>query len=195
MNKTRKSKIEQKGKVVFTPSQFEAISHRKGYLQIIACPGSGKTEVVSQRIAGMIQEGVEPESIAAFTFTEKAAEELKSRIRGILEKKCPTRADVGDMFVGTIHEFCYHMLREVDPAYRSYDVLDDAKRVAFLAKAQNFFKNVGLVRLKNHHGLRYYETINRFMYSTDIMLMENIKPDDLTDQRFADCFKKILADT
>ena len=51
-----KKKNSQKTKTVFTKSQVEAISHRKGHLQIIACPGSGKTEAVSQRIAGMIQE-------------------------------------------------------------------------------------------------------------------------------------------
>ena len=133
-----KKKNSQKTKIVFTKSQVEAISHRKGHLQIIACPGSGKTEAVSQRIAGMIQEGIRPKSIAAFTFTEKASEELKNRIRGILEKDCPDKSDIGEMFVGTIHEFCFQMIREIDPVYRTYDVLDDARRIAFLAKPENF---------------------------------------------------------
>lgn len=75
----------------FTPSQLEAMSHRRGHLQIVACPGSGKTEVVAQRISGMVQDGIEPKTIAAFTFTEKAAEELKNRVRGILEKYCPRK--------------------------------------------------------------------------------------------------------
>lgn len=187
-----KKKNSQKTKTVFTKSQVEAISHRKGHLQIIACPGSGKTEAVSQRIAGMIQEGIRPKSIAAFTFTEKASEELKNRIRGILEKDCPDKSDIGEMFVGTIHEFCFQMIREIDPVYRTYDVLDDARRIAFLAKSQNFFAKVGLVKLKNHHELRYYDTINRFVSSTDVMLMDNINSNDLEDEIFAECFEKYL---
>jgi DNA helicase-2/ATP-dependent DNA helicase PcrA len=192
MSNIRKIKKSQRAETIFTTSQLEAMSHRKGHLQIIACPGSGKTEAVSQRIAGMIQEGIKTKSIAAFTFTEKAAEELKNRVRGILEKDCPERSDIGEVFIGTIHEFCFQMIREIDPVYRTYDVLDDGRRVAFLAKPQNFFREVGLVRLKNHHELRHYETINRFMYSTDVMLMDNISPKDLDDEIFAECFEKYL---
>jgi len=55
----------------------DAVSHRGGHIQIIASAGSGKTETVSQRIAGLVAEGVAPSEIVAFTFTEKAAEELK----------------------------------------------------------------------------------------------------------------------
>lgn len=58
-----------------------AVAHRGGHVQIIAAAGSGKTEVVSQRVASLLKDGEQPESIVAFTFTEKAAEELKERIR------------------------------------------------------------------------------------------------------------------
>jgi len=54
----------------------------KGNLQLIACAGSGKTEFVSERIAYQIDQGIaKPEEIVAFTFTDKAAEELKFRVR------------------------------------------------------------------------------------------------------------------
>jgi DNA helicase-2/ATP-dependent DNA helicase PcrA len=59
---------------------LRAVQHRGRPLQIIAAAGSGKTEVVSQRVADLVAEGVAPNSIVAFTFTEKAAEELKRRI-------------------------------------------------------------------------------------------------------------------
>ena len=56
-------------------------------LQIIACAGSGKTQVISQRIAKILaQPGVEPRNVIAFTFTEKAAAELKERILGLVER-------------------------------------------------------------------------------------------------------------
>jgi len=164
------------------------MNHTKGHLRIIACPGSGKTEVVSRRIARMIANGVEPKTIVAFTFTEKAAEQLKTRIRGILEKDCPIRADFGDMFVGTIHAFCFFMLKELDPAFRSYDVLDDPKRVAFLAKRFNYY-NLKLDELGKEHDLRYYETIRGFLYAADIVMTENIDTSKLSDKKFRNSYR------
>ncbi|MGH8297618.1 MAG: UvrD-helicase domain-containing protein [Steroidobacteraceae bacterium] len=58
---------------------MRAVSHRGSALQIIAAAGSGKTEVVSQRVAALLAAGVDPGSIVAFTFTERAARELKRR--------------------------------------------------------------------------------------------------------------------
>jgi len=57
-----------------------AVKYRGGHLQIIASAESGKTEIVSQRVASLLGEGVEPDAIVAFTFTERAARELKARI-------------------------------------------------------------------------------------------------------------------
>lgn len=72
----------------YTARQAEAIACLDEPLQIIACAGSGKTQVISQRIASILaQPGVEPRHVVAFTFTEKAAAELKERILSILEKE------------------------------------------------------------------------------------------------------------
>jgi len=172
----------------FTPEQEEIISHSKGHLRIIACPGSGKTEAVSQRIVNLIEGGADPKGIVAFTFTEKAAEELKFRIRQILQLRCPDRVDFGDMFVGTIHSFCFFMLKEIDPAYRSYDVLDDSKRVAFVSKGMNYYNNIGLVRLEKTSNLRKYQTIDRFLESVDVVMTENVDPNQLSNKRFAECY-------
>src|SRR5437868_11190526 len=57
-----------------------AVEYRGGHLQIIASAGSGKTEVVSQRVAELLADGVPSDAIVAFTFTERAAASLKSRI-------------------------------------------------------------------------------------------------------------------
>jgi len=133
--------VKSDSNLKFTPDQTKAINHETGHLRIIACPGSGKTEVVSERVATLIEKGINPKTIVAFTFTEKAAEELKIRIRTKLEERCPQRSDFGDMFIGTIHSFCFFMLKEIDPMYRSFEVLDDPKRVAFLSMGKNFYKN------------------------------------------------------
>ena len=67
-----------------TITQLQAIAHTKGNLQLIACAGSGKTEVVARYVSNLVnpatQPLVKPANIIAFTFTEKAAAELKERI-------------------------------------------------------------------------------------------------------------------
>ena len=111
----------------------------QGNLQIIACAGSGKTEFVSNRIAYLIYKNIaKPENIVAFTFTEKAAEELKFRIRSKIRELIGHQPDIGDMYVGTIHSFCFELLKEYVPCYRGYDVLDEGKRYAFI---NSFFQN------------------------------------------------------
>lgn len=68
------------GVPVLAGAALQAVQHRGSHVQIIASAGSGKTEVVSQRVVELLAEGVAPEAIVAFTFTERAAEELKNRI-------------------------------------------------------------------------------------------------------------------
>jgi DNA helicase-2/ATP-dependent DNA helicase PcrA len=105
-----------------------------GNLQIIACAGSGKTEFVSERIAFQISEGIaKPEEIVAFTFTEKAAEELKFRVRSKIKEIIGHQPDIGDMYIGTIHAFAFKILQDFIPRYRAFDMLDDVGRMAFLS--------------------------------------------------------------
>lgn len=59
--------------MIYTTNQQEALDYRGGNLLIIACAGSGKTQVLSRRIALLVSEGVPKESIIAFTFTDMAA--------------------------------------------------------------------------------------------------------------------------
>ncbi len=63
-----------------SPEQLKVIRHRGGHLQVVACAGAGKTEAISRRVAALIDEGVEPSQIVAFTFTDRVAEWLKTRI-------------------------------------------------------------------------------------------------------------------
>jgi DNA helicase-2/ATP-dependent DNA helicase PcrA len=87
--------------------QLQAVKHVDGPLMVMAGAGSGKTRVITCRIASLIQESnVRPESILAITFTNKAAKEMKSRIRTML-------ADVeGAPWVSTFHSFCLRVLRQ-----------------------------------------------------------------------------------
>src|SRR5262245_18909985 len=103
-----------------------AVAHRGGHVQIIASACSGKTEVVSQRVASLLAEGERPESIIAFTFTEKAAAELKERIRQRVTAKLGDAATdkLGRLYVGTIHAYCFRLLQTHVPKFETYTPLD-----------------------------------------------------------------------
>ena len=84
-------------------AQREAVLHIDGPLLMLAGPGSGKTRVITHRIAHMIQQGVPAWSILGLTFTNKAADEMKHRLKTL----------VGDssLWMGTFHSFCARLLR------------------------------------------------------------------------------------
>lgn len=111
-----------------TKAQQEAVAHINGHLQIIACAGSGKTEVISRRIANILcsRSDVLPESIVAFTFTEKAAKSLKNRIEKVLGR------NVGGMYIGTIHGFCKQLLSRYTEQFAEYKILDTVKNHLFV---------------------------------------------------------------
>lgn len=114
--------------ILLTDAQKSAIDCTDGHLQIIACAGSGKTEVISRRIANILQSksDVRPENIVAFTFTEKAAESLKSRIENVLCNQIP------GMYVGTIHGFCKYILSKYTEDFANFKILDTVKNHHFI---------------------------------------------------------------
>ena len=87
---------------------------------------------------------VKPENIVAFTFTERAAQELKFRIRNKIRKIIGHQPDIGDLYVGTIHSFAYELLKEFVPGFRVFDVLDSGKRYSFINTISNelYFKEL-----------------------------------------------------
>jgi superfamily I DNA/RNA helicase len=98
--------------------------------------GIGKTEVVAQRVVDLLADGATAESILAFTFTERAAEELKNRIAHRVEDRLGREAldRLTSLFVGTIHAYCFRLLQQRVPRYETYDVLDDNRLTAFVSR-------------------------------------------------------------
>src|SRR3954468_3962423 len=95
-----------RGMTEYTRAQAEAIACLDQPLQIIACAGSGKTQVISQRIAAILGlPGVRPNEVIAFTFTEKAAAELKERVLSIVEQEVGDVTGLAEMYIGTIHGY------------------------------------------------------------------------------------------
>lgn len=110
----------------YTPAQQEAIGCLDQPLQIIACAGSGKTQVISQRIANILdQPGVEPRNVIAFTFTEKAAAELRDRVLGIVRETRGEIVGMAEMFIGTMHGYCLDLLQRLVPETFKYSVLTE----------------------------------------------------------------------
>lgn len=121
-------------KVSLTPEQQEAISEIDRNLQIIACAGSGKTEVITRRIANILcsKPDIKPQNIVAFTFTKKAASSMKMRIAKVLETQ--PEYNVEDMYIGTIHSFCYNLLNKFTNEFKEYKVLDTVKTHHFVTR-------------------------------------------------------------
>ncbi|MBE7495271.1 MAG: UvrD-helicase domain-containing protein [Verrucomicrobiaceae bacterium] len=89
------------------PQQREAATHIHGPLLILAGAGTGKTRVITARIAHMVNEGIEPRHILAVTFTNKAANEMRERVKGMVRDGLGKK-----IVVGTFHAFCARLLRE-----------------------------------------------------------------------------------
>jgi DNA helicase-2/ATP-dependent DNA helicase PcrA len=109
------------------PEQREAAAHFEGPLLVLAGAGSGKTRVLTSRIAWLIEEqGVDPGSILALTFTNKAAGQMRERVRAQLGRE-PT-----GMWMGTFHAIGVRILRRdatrlgYTPSFLVYDA-DDAE--------------------------------------------------------------------
>jgi DNA helicase II / ATP-dependent DNA helicase PcrA len=121
----------------FAAAQVDAIQHVSGNLQLIACAGSGKTEVVARRVVNLLRHGeggggCKPENIIAFTFTEKAAAELKDRIHSRCKEAFGEVTGLAEMYVGTIHGFCLELLRSELSAYMKYEVLNEVQQTLFI---------------------------------------------------------------
>jgi DNA helicase-2/ATP-dependent DNA helicase PcrA len=109
------------------PVQREAVTHPEGPLLILAGAGSGKTRVLTHRIAWLIAEqGVSPFQLLAITFTNKAADEMKHRVAALVGPVAQK------MWVSTFHSACVRMLRRDASrlGYRSsFTIYDEADAV------------------------------------------------------------------
>ena len=113
-----------------TPAQREAITHIDGPLLVVAGAGSGKTRVITRRVAYLIQQGVSPYDILAITFTNKAAEEMRHRIEQMGSPR--------GVWMSTFHSMCARMLRrnhDLIGRSESYVIFDSADQLACVKQA------------------------------------------------------------
>src|ERR1700682_6545169 len=115
------------------PEQREAVLHIKGPLLILAGAGSGKTRVITSRIAYLVGDGhASPHEILAVTFTNKASEEMRARVEALLGSDCSR------MWVSTFHSLCARLLRREAPAIglsRDFVIYDSSDQLTVVKRA------------------------------------------------------------
>src|SRR3954464_15708921 len=115
------------------PEQRAAVEHVNGPLLILAGAGSGKTKVITSRIAYLVGDGhARPSEVLAVTFTNKAAEEMHTRVEALLGEDCSR------MWVSTFHSLCARLLRREAPAIglsRDFVIYDSADQLIVVKQA------------------------------------------------------------
>ncbi len=158
---------------VLTPAQYAAVSHHQGPLLVLAGPGSGKTRVITHRIASLIQAGVRANQILGITFTNKASDEMGARVQQLIP-------DV-KVEISTFHKFCVRILRRygravgLDSNFSIFDTTDQQQ----------------LIR----HVLHELD-IDTVAYnpSTIAGMISRAKNDLITAERFAEAFQETIGD-
>ena len=170
-----------------TKAQNQAVNYSGRNLQLIACAGSGKTEVVAQRVAYLLTEQedrdlLKPRNIVAFTFTNKAAAELKERIMRRTKEAIGTDiTGMAEMYVGTIHGFCQELLQYEVPEYLKYEVLEPIRRNLYVNRKS---QKTGLTTSQKLKGtaLRRWIDTNNYLSALDVL-----REDDIDKQKLGGC--------
>ncbi|MFN2632368.1 MAG: ATP-dependent helicase [Thermoanaerobaculia bacterium] len=116
------------------PEQREAVLHPRGPLLVLAGAGSGKTRVITHRIARLVEAGADPRGIVAVTFTNKAAQEMRERVQRLVGTVVP----IG--FVGTFHSWSLRLLRRNAAAAKlppRFAIADSADSLALVKEAMS----------------------------------------------------------
>jgi DNA helicase-2/ATP-dependent DNA helicase PcrA len=136
--------------------QREAVQHAHGPLLILAGAGSGKTTVITRRIAWLIEEeGIHPGSILAMTFTNKAAEEMRERVERLVS------VPAAQMWVSTFHSFCTRILRregDRTPVGRDFVIFDPSDQKSLVKQVLAELK----LPEKQFHPKKVLEIISDF---------------------------------
>jgi DNA helicase-2/ATP-dependent DNA helicase PcrA len=158
-----------------TASQRHAVQNAGRNLQLIACAGSGKTEVVARRVAALLKGGCVPRNVIAFTFTDRAAGELKDRIVVRCREENGEIHGMAEMYIGTIHAFCLDLLMTEVHELLKFDVLNEVQQTLFIDRHS---KASGLTTCTDLQGaaLRRYKDTYRYIAMLNILREDESDP-------------------
>ncbi len=176
------------GRTPLSPDQKKAVLSDSEHIRILAGAGAGKTETLTRRILYLLlYKDVDPSKIVAFTFTEKAAQSMKSRIyQRVTEIMGEEYAhQLGKMFVGTIHSYALRILQD-HFGYGNYDVLDDKQEMAFV------MRRAWEIGVDNLNGTTHIEKCKKFIDAVNVVYDELIPEEKLREKNpeFYKVFKK-----
>ncbi len=161
------------------PQQYRAVTTTEGAILIIAGAGSGKTRVITFRIAHMLDKGIPQSSILALTFTNKAAKEMADRIKTLTEKK------LQNLTVSTFHAFGVRILRQdIDKLgwRENFSIYDETDK--FSPEAMDIY-TIGNLISNIKTGRKNWDTANDMyrplyeMYQEGLKLYNAVDFDDL----------------
>lgn len=115
--------------MILNSEQQAVVNHPGGPLLVLACPGSGKTRCITERIISLLDDDVPPSAILAVTFTNKAANEMKERIR--------QRGYGHNLMISTFHSFCVKMLRKYAGHLgykRNFSIVDASDQLSIMRR-------------------------------------------------------------
>jgi len=176
----------------YTAAQQAAIETIDDPLLIVACAGSGKTQVISQRIVEILrQRDVQPRNIVAFTFTEKAAAELKERVTSLVTAAFGNMLGLAELFIGTMHGYALDALQTHVAETFKYSVLNEIQTQLYIdrhSKQSGLTTTDAVVRgqpkkLKRYANSRLYMQVMAILREDDVN--ESLLPPSLLDARNA----------
>lgn len=173
-------------------NQYKAVIANNGPISIIAGAGSGKTRTIMYKIARLIEDGILPEQILVLTFTNAAANEIKSRAASMLDDRC------NHIAAGTFHSFAAYMLRIYGKTINipnNFTILapgDCADAIGFIkAESNDKYKIKGFPQ--NSKIISIYSTaINKQIPISDVLLLENYNRYAGYENILTDLFKEYV---
>ena len=156
-----------------TTEQYDAVVDENKHILCLACAGSGKSRTLAYKIAYLLSKGESPESIIAFTFTEKAAESIKRRVAEALHKFNLPENYIGAIFIGTLDAFCHKLLGDINAKFRQYDILDRNGLILFL--------------MSRYHKFGFRNTVGRYFKDKILPLVRWGAPEDVAEACYAFC--------
>ena len=163
---TKKSSVPSWLKKALTAEQLKPLLNPTRVTAMLASAGSGKTHALVHAVAKAIIDGANPGRIVAFTFTEKAAEELLVRIHSLVSKRAAS-VDISDLKISTIHSWCFDFLQGESEFY-NVDPLDELQVDSLVARCYD------VLQLESVYDKRFPRGIGLFVKDLEIFYNESL---------------------